>query len=281
MKRGARPLTDCWRRLPVAQRGTARLGLSYRPLQAAALGLDPGAVLRTLLAYPFELIRIGAYWDRLEPVPGGLRPGDLDRQLDAAERAGKQVIVCVGAVKSFGYPEFFVPPHHLHRPLREGAPGHALASRTGLLAAAITFVTRVGGAVLRSRGRSSRGRLSTRRSTRSAWSTPGGCPKMFVARRGGGGPRRRPGPTGHDERLPAHLGAGGAAAVVADQGSGRLARRLPQRLADIVGIDCYPRHALASRRAGDPVPRRQPVGTGTAGRLERVLERGGCGTGSG
>ena len=49
------------------------------------------------------------------------RPGELDRQLDAAERAGKQVIVCLGAVKTFGYPEFFVPGHHLGQPLREGS----------------------------------------------------------------------------------------------------------------------------------------------------------------
>src|SRR6266705_1128789 len=118
LKRSARPLTDRWRQLPVAPRGTAQLGISFRPLQAAALGLDPAAALRTLLGYPFQLIRIGAYWNRLEPAPGSFRPDELDRQLDAAERAGKQVIVCVGPVKTFGYPEFFVPQHHLDPPLR-------------------------------------------------------------------------------------------------------------------------------------------------------------------
>ena len=102
-------------------RGAAQLGISFRPLQAAALGLDPDAALQALLAYPFQLIRLGAYWNRLEPRPGDFRPGELDRQVDAAERAGKQIIVCVGAVKTFGYPEFFVPGHHLGRPLREGS----------------------------------------------------------------------------------------------------------------------------------------------------------------
>ena len=96
LARSARPLTERWRQLPVEPRGKTRLGISYRPLQAAALGLDPDAALRALLAYPFELIRLGAYWDRLEPEPGTLRSGDLDRQLDAAERAGKQVI-CASA----------------------------------------------------------------------------------------------------------------------------------------------------------------------------------------
>ena len=121
VKRAARPLTDRWEQMPVEPRGSVPLGISFRPLQASALGLDPEAALQALLAYPFRLIRLAAYWNRLEPGPGRFEPGELDRMLDAAEQAGKQVIVCLGAVKAFGYPEFFVPPHHLGRPLREGA----------------------------------------------------------------------------------------------------------------------------------------------------------------
>ena len=59
--RAARPLTDRWRQVPVEPRGRARLGISFRPLQAQALGLDPVATLATLLDYPFQLIRLGAY----------------------------------------------------------------------------------------------------------------------------------------------------------------------------------------------------------------------------
>ena len=76
-----------------------QLGISFRPLQASALGLDPEAALEALLVYPFQLIRLGAYWNRLEPEPGRFQPEELDRQLDAAEQAGKQVIMCVGPVK--------------------------------------------------------------------------------------------------------------------------------------------------------------------------------------
>src|SRR5581483_8345741 len=142
VKRPARRLTERWRQEPVEPRGTTPLGISFRPLQAAELGLDPAAVLDTLLAYPFELIRLSAYWNRLEPEAGSFQPGELDRQLDAAEQAGKRVIVCVGAVKAFGYPEFFVPRHHLPEPLREGAlvtpKDHA-----ALLPAATEHITRV------------------------------------------------------------------------------------------------------------------------------------------
>ena len=42
LRRAARPLTERWRQLPVQPRGAAKLGISFRPLQATALGLDPG-----------------------------------------------------------------------------------------------------------------------------------------------------------------------------------------------------------------------------------------------
>jgi len=70
LKRAAQPLTDNWRRVPVQPRGPARLGISFRPLQAAALGLEPATAMTALLRYPFQLLRLAAYWDRLEPGPG-------------------------------------------------------------------------------------------------------------------------------------------------------------------------------------------------------------------
>ena len=119
--RAARPLTDRWQAEPVEPRGQARLGISFRPRQAEALGLDPMDTLATLLDYPFQLIRLGAYWNRIETGPGRFETGELDGQIDAAEQAGKQIILCLGPVKTFGYPEFFVPDHQLPEPLREGA----------------------------------------------------------------------------------------------------------------------------------------------------------------
>ena len=93
------------------------LGISFRPLQATALGLDPRRSLAELLSYPFPVIRLAAYWDQLELRPGQLDWSALDWQIDAAAAAGKKIILCVGAVKSFGYPEFFVPAHRLPEPL--------------------------------------------------------------------------------------------------------------------------------------------------------------------
>jgi hypothetical protein len=97
--------------MPVAGRGSTAIGINLRTPQVVAFELDPRAVLRELLSYPFQLLRLGAYWSRLEPRPGVFDASELDAQVDATEAAGKQIVLCVGAVKVFGYPEFFVPPH--------------------------------------------------------------------------------------------------------------------------------------------------------------------------
>jgi hypothetical protein len=116
----SRRLTDRWREAPAPLAGETRLGLNFRPRQCEDLALDPRQTLLSLLELPFEVIRLAAYWDRITPEPGVRDHSELDWQLEAAERAGKQVIVNVGAVKSFGYPEYFVPDHVLDAPLPEG-----------------------------------------------------------------------------------------------------------------------------------------------------------------
>ena len=119
--RASTRLTDAWRTAPVESRRGAPLGLSFRPLQAEAFGLDPDETLRELLTFRFETVRLAAYWNRIELAPNRFDFAALDRQVEAAERAGKRIVLCAGAVKAFGYPEFFVPGHHLPRPLPEGA----------------------------------------------------------------------------------------------------------------------------------------------------------------
>lgn len=121
--------------VPLEPRGQVGLGTSFHPRQAEALGLDVRKTLAALLPHPFRVIRLPAYWDRMEPTPGGFDTSELDWQLDQAERAGKEVILCLGPVKSIGYPGYFVPhaadpderlPAHLqpqYWPSSGGAPG--------------------------------------------------------------------------------------------------------------------------------------------------------------
>jgi hypothetical protein len=240
--RAARPLTERWRTVPVAPRGATQLGISFRPLQAAELGLDPQAALDQLLEYPFPLIRLAAYWSRLEPRPGTFDPGELDRQLDAAERAGKQVIVCLGPVKAFGYPEFFVPPHHLPRPLPEGTlitPG----SHPALLAAGRAFATRV---VERYRSRPAITAWQVEHEAADplgmehSWRLSREFIHNEVA-------SVRAADPGRPVLMNGFLAASTPVALqqwwrTRDQGD---SLAVAQQLADIVGIDFYPRHALA------------------------------------
>jgi beta-galactosidase GanA len=142
LEQAIQPLTGVWQQLPVEPPGDTLLGISFRPLQAAAFGLDARSTLQTLLTYPFQLIRLGAYWNQIEPEPGTFHTDELDWQIDAAEQAGKQIILCVGPLKTFGYPEFFVPEHHLNKPF----PEHTLIKPSAfpdLLQAASAFITRL------------------------------------------------------------------------------------------------------------------------------------------
>ncbi|MDR3578152.1 MAG: beta-galactosidase [Anaerolineaceae bacterium] len=142
LKQPAQPLTDAWQQLPVASSGSTLLGISFRPLQAAAFGLQVHSTLTDLLAYPFQIIRLGAYWNQIEPEPGTFQTDELDWQIDTAERTGKQIVLCVGPLKTFGYPEFFVPAHHLQLPF----PEHTLIKPSvypALLEASIAFITRL------------------------------------------------------------------------------------------------------------------------------------------
>ena len=142
LRRPEQPLTSTWMELPIAARGATLLGISFRPRQVEALGLDGRTSLLRLLAYPFPMIRLGAYWNRIEPRPGAFDTAEIDWQLDAAEAAGKQVILAVGAVKTFGYPEFFTPAHWLTPPLREGTLIEPVAY-PALLSGATQFITRL------------------------------------------------------------------------------------------------------------------------------------------
>jgi len=142
LKRATQPLTDAWEHLPIEPRRSTLLGVSFRTPQVAALGLDATSALQTLLSYPLQLIRLGAYWNRIEPAPGVFDTAELDWQVEAAERAGVPIILCVGPLKTFGYPEFFVPAHHLSRPLQEHTLIHPSAY-PALFTAATEYLTRL------------------------------------------------------------------------------------------------------------------------------------------
>ena len=246
VRRAIRSLTDEWQRIPVEPRRSTLVGISFRPPQIDVWGLDGRATLRTLLAYPFQLVRLGAYWNRIEPEPGRFHPEELDWQVDAAEQAGKQIILNVGAVKTFGYPELFAPAHHLKVPLREGTLVEPAAHRS-LHTAAVAFITRI---VERYRDRKAIVAWQVEHEAvdplgmEHSWRLGSSFVQREVDAVRASDPTRAIMMNGF---LP-------TSSVVRllqwwhtrDQGD---SLAVAQRLADIVGIDYYPRHALVSMGA--------------------------------
>jgi hypothetical protein len=259
--RVARPerlLSGRWQDMPVAPAGQVPIGISFRPLQAQALGLEPGAVLDELLGYPFAVIRLAAYWDRMEPAPGAFDPSWLDWQVTAAERAGKQIIICTGPVKAFGYPEFFVPAHRLPAPLPEGRLVTPETHRP-LLEAGTEFMTRIIG---RYAGRNAviawqvEHEVADPLGMEHSWRLSAEFAAAEVAAARAADPSR---PVLLNGFLPATAPVAAAQWWrTRDQGD---SLTVAARIADTVGIDYYPRHALAARG------RRTAYLDGTASRL--------------
>jgi hypothetical protein len=201
------------------------------------------ATLTALLGYPFQVIRLGAYWNRIESGPGRFDTGELDRQVDAAEQAGKQIILCVGPVKTFGYPEFFVPGHQLPEPFREGVLVEP-ADHRPVLDAGTAFVTRL---VERYRDRQAIVAWQVEHDAvdplgmEHSWRLSAAFVRREVEAVRAADPTR---PVLMNGFLPT------SAPVrlqqwwrTRDQGDSLVAA---QQLADIVGIDFYPRHAVVA-----------------------------------
>jgi hypothetical protein len=140
VKQATQPLTDAWQHLHIEPHRSTLLGISFRSPQVAALGLDMRTTLSTLLTFPFQIMRLGAYWNRIERAPGIFHTDEMDWQIDSAERAGKQIILGIGPLKNFSYPEFFVPSHYLKTPLPEHTRIKPFA-HPALLEAARTYIT--------------------------------------------------------------------------------------------------------------------------------------------
>src|SRR5947209_2375308 len=243
LKQATQPLTDAWQHLPIEPRRSTLLGISYRSPQVATLGLDARTTLQALLTYPFQLIRLGAYWKRMEPQPGIFLTDELDWQIDAAERAGKHIILCVGPLKTFSYPEFFVPAHQLRRPF----PEHTLikpSAYPSLLTAAIEFITR-----LVERNKHRKGIVAWQLEHEAVdplgvehtWRLDVAFVEKEVEAVRKADPTR---PIMMNGFLPTSLPVGLSQWwQTRDQGD---SLAVAQGMADIVGIDYYPRHALMS-----------------------------------
>jgi hypothetical protein len=84
------------------------LGFTFSQRQAQYLNLPWGEVYDAALDLSPTIIRLGAYWDEIEPSEGVYEWSTLDAQLDGAAERDLDVILTVG-MKAPRWPEYFLP----------------------------------------------------------------------------------------------------------------------------------------------------------------------------
>ncbi|HEY8678839.1 MAG TPA: hypothetical protein VIN39_09450 [Candidatus Dormibacteraeota bacterium] len=84
--------------------GPVRVGVSFSPRRAAALGLDYQLAFKRLEALHFRVIRLSAYWDQVDQDGYD----QLDWLMQEAARSRQPVLLTVG-MKGLGWPEFYIP----------------------------------------------------------------------------------------------------------------------------------------------------------------------------
>ena len=98
-----------------------RIGTTFSARQCVYLRVNAKKTLKEILKTRFDLVRLAAYWDELEPQDGVYDFRSLDWQI--AEAASRQIpIVLSVGMKAPRWPEYFIPPWVLKRlELRKGA----------------------------------------------------------------------------------------------------------------------------------------------------------------
>ena len=123
LRRSQRPLTDEWERVPVEARGATRLGISFRPLQAQEFHLRASPSPGSVTGLPLRTRTSGGLLGRYGNGAWVFRP-ERAGLASRRGRKGRQVHHhLTGAVKAFGYPEYFVQEHQAGGSIPEG-PGH-------------------------------------------------------------------------------------------------------------------------------------------------------------
>ncbi|MDD5488493.1 MAG: beta-galactosidase [Candidatus Omnitrophica bacterium] len=90
------------------QAGAVRVGTTFSQVQCEYLELDWKKIYRKTLNMGFDVVRLGAYWNRIEKKEGEFDFRELDRQMELAEECGQKIMLVVG-MKAPRWPEYFLP----------------------------------------------------------------------------------------------------------------------------------------------------------------------------
>ncbi|MDP8924307.1 MAG: beta-galactosidase [Chloroflexota bacterium] len=118
------------------------IGVAFSPRQAAYLGLPWDEIYRAALGLTPRMVRLGAYWDEIEPAEGKYDWSTLDVQIEQAEARGVPVVLTIG-MKAPRYPEYFLPPWLRQR--LDLAHGATVSDVEELRTRTLAFVERVVG----------------------------------------------------------------------------------------------------------------------------------------
>lgn len=99
-------LSVSWVRLSYAD--SLRTGTTFSKVQCLYLGLDWKESYLAVLGMDWDIIRLGAYWNEIEPQEGRCDFSDLDWQIEQAKSRKIPVILTVG-MKAPRWPEYFIP----------------------------------------------------------------------------------------------------------------------------------------------------------------------------
>jgi len=88
--------------------GDNTIGTTFSQVQCEYFGMDWKELYGKVMEMHFAVIRLGAYWRKIEKNPGVYDFTELDHQVRLAARHNKDILLVVG-MKSPRWPEYFIP----------------------------------------------------------------------------------------------------------------------------------------------------------------------------
>ena len=85
-----------------------QVGITYLEHESAKLGLNPKQALQSVLELNINTVRVGAYWNQIQPQPDIWDFDALDRILNYFQSKRLDVVLTVG-MKAPRWPEFYLP----------------------------------------------------------------------------------------------------------------------------------------------------------------------------
>jgi len=93
---------------PGSSAGAVKVGTTFSQVQCEYLEMDWKDTYAKTLEMGFDIIRLGAYWSRIEKRDGVFDFSELDWQMQLARKRHQKVLLTVG-MKSPRWPEYFIP----------------------------------------------------------------------------------------------------------------------------------------------------------------------------